>query len=199
LLLDAYALLPQIGPAIVLAYTAIETRIAQALDRLAALTGLNPLLWMWLTDRGDFTKDPSTAEQLDVLSRALAGKSLKDDTGLWESFQNLRTARNRFVHEGMASIGKQRLAVDDNRAQQLINGAELIIDWIENLLPEDERRPRAQSPNPVTVARLLFAVPSGEVDQGVAASEAADEGQQSEPPQEDTEVAADPSERPVDT
>lgn len=62
-----------------LAHTAVETRVAQTLDRLAVLTGLNPELWSWLTDRGDFTKDPSTAEQLDRLAKALTEMSLKDD------------------------------------------------------------------------------------------------------------------------
>jgi hypothetical protein len=159
LLLDAYGLLPQVGPAIVLAYSAIETRIARALDRLAALVGLNPVLWEWINDRGNFIKDPSTAEQLDVLAKALIGKSLKEEANLWEGYQNLRQARNGFVHSGKATIGKLQTEVDSARANELVQGAERIIDWIESLLPQTERRPRFQSPNGLTVTRLLLTVP----------------------------------------
>ncbi len=174
LLLDAYALLPQVGPAIVLAYTAIETRAARALDRLAALTGQNPALWSWLTNREDYTKDPSTSEQLDVVAKALTGKSLKDDQRLWQDFQNLRSARNRFVHEGRAIIGRSGIAVDANRAGELVKSAELIIDWLENLLPQDERRPRFQSPNSFSVATLLVNLPAAEAPAGSADTETAD-------------------------
>jgi hypothetical protein len=160
LLLDAYALLPQVGPAVVLAHTAVETRVAQTLDRQAVLTGLNPELWSWLTDRGDFTKDPSTAEQLDRLAKALTGKSLKDDQRLWEGFQHLREARNKFVHEGKATLGRSRTPVDSSKAAELVQSAEKIIDWLENLLPQAERRPRFQSPNQATVGKLLVALPS---------------------------------------
>jgi hypothetical protein len=183
LLLDADALLPQVGPAIVLAYAAVETRITGALDRLAALTGLNSALWSWLTDRGDFRKDPSPAEQLDMVSSALTGRSLKGEPQLWEAFQNLRDARNRFVHEGKASVGRQRLEVDGERARQLVSGAGLIVDWIESLLPEAERRPRAQSPNQVTVARLFY-VPGSEVSPVDARVDVADTEERDGPEQE---------------
>ncbi len=188
LLLDAYALLPQVGPAIVLAYSAIETRISQALDRIATLTGLNPTLWSWLTHRSDFTKDPSTAEQLDVVSRALTGNSLKDDAQLWERLQNLRQARNNFVHEGRPSIGRRGLTVDIQLAQQLINGAEQIIDWIENLLPQAERRPRAQSPNQVTVARLVMADSTMTSDEP-STNDGNHQPQPAEPPDDSSEIA----------
>jgi hypothetical protein len=166
LLLDAYALVPQVGPAIVLAYTAIETRAAQALDRVAVLTGLNPTLWSWLTNRKDFTKDPSPAEQLDVLAKALTGKSLKEDQNLWESFIHLREARNRFVHEGKATLGRPPIQVDGSKATALIKGAEEIIDWLENLLPAEERRPRFQSPNQLLITRPFFVMPGGETPSG---------------------------------
>lgn len=184
LLLDADPLLPQVGPAIVLAYAAVETRIARALNGLAALTGRNPVLWSWLTDRGDFRKDPSTAEQLDVVTKALTGRCLKDDAHLWEAFQNLREARNRFVHEGKASIGRQRLEVDGGRASQLVNGAGLIIDWIENLLPQAERRPRAQSPNQIIVTKPLLAPPGSEMSPTQTVTNVADRTPQDEPVQE---------------
>jgi hypothetical protein len=171
LLLDAYALLPQVGPAIVLAYSAIETRVAQTLDRLAILTGQNPALWSWLTDREDHTKDPSTSDQLDVLAKALTGRSLKDDQQLWEKFRNLNSARNRFVHEGKATIGRSGTVVDASKAAELVQGAELIIDWLESLLPQDERRPRFVSPNPMSFATLLVKVPASEVVSNDSATE----------------------------
>jgi hypothetical protein len=183
LLLDAYGLLPQVGPAIVLAYTAIETRIARALDRLAALVGVNPVLWGWINDRGNFIKDPSTAEQLDVLAKSLIGKSLKDEARLWEGYQNLRQARNGFVHAGKATIGKNQVEVDAAQANELIQGAERIIDWIEGLLPEPERRPRFQSPNQLTVMRLLLAVP----DDPAAGDNGTDAGPPGDAPPEQSE------------
>lgn len=187
LLLDAYALLPQVGPAIVLAYSAIETRVAQTLDRLAILTSQNPVLWSWLTDRGDFTKDPSTSEQLDVVAKALTGKSLKDDQQLWEKFRNLREARNKFVHEGKATIGRPGAVVDGNKAGELVQGAELIIDWLDSLLPQDERRPRFNSPNPMSFATLLVKVPVSEtIADGPAAETGVREEQDELGPEDST-------------
>lgn len=158
-----------------LAYTAVETRIAGALDQLAALVGLNPVLWEWINDRGNFIKDPSTAEQLDVLAKALIGKSLKDEAKLWERYQNLRQARNGFVHSGKAAIGKLQTEVDSARANELVQGAERTIDWIESLLPQPERRPRFQSPNALSVTRLLLAMPDDpHADTGASAGSPGD-------------------------
>ena len=116
LLLDAYALPPQVGPAVVLAHTAVETRVAQTTDRNAILTGLNAELWSWLTVR-------STAEQLDRLAKALTGKSLKDDRRLWEGFQHLREALekqgNKFVHEGKAPSAAHGLQSTAAKRQNL--------------------------------------------------------------------------------
>jgi hypothetical protein len=115
-----------------------------------------------LTDRGDFTKDPSTAEQLDILAKAMTGKSLKDDQRLWEGFRHLREARNRFVHEGRATLGRPAIPIDSSKASELVQNAESIVDWLGNLLPQAERRPRFESPTRVTVAKLLFAPIGGE-------------------------------------
>src|SRR5207237_6819056 len=89
LLPDALDLLPEVGPTIVLAFAAIETRIEAAVERLAAATELSDDLWEWIKKReGDYRKEPSVKEQLDPLLRALSGHTLKEARRLWEAFQN---------------------------------------------------------------------------------------------------------------
>lgn len=141
LLLDAVDLLPDIGPSIVLAFAAIETRIESALDVLAPQAGISEEFWDWIKRReDDYRREPSIREQVDQLLHGLSGRSLKEDDRLWQAFQNLRSARNTFVHEGRATIGTD--PVTGERVSQLIALAGEIIDWIENLLPAEERRPR---------------------------------------------------------
>jgi hypothetical protein len=140
LLLDAMHPDVELGPSLVLAAAAVETRIADALDVLAEGKFSEPL-WTWIRDReGDYSQEPSVAEQLDVLLEALGGRSLKEDNRLWAAGANLRRARNTFVHEGRATIGGS--AVTRERARELAVHAGEIIDFIEGLLPEDRRRPR---------------------------------------------------------
>jgi hypothetical protein len=142
LLLDAMDLDVELGPSLVLAATAVETRIATALDVLAE-GKLSDRLWTWIRDReGGYVQEPSVAEQLDVFLEALGGRSLKDDARMWEAGANLREARNRFVHEGRATIGKSKEAVTRQKARELVRQAGEIIDFIEELLPEEHRRPR---------------------------------------------------------
>ena len=140
LLLDASPLLPEVGPAIVLAAAALENLIADCLDFLAAHSTVPPGLWAWINDRGDYRKEPSTAEQYDVLLRALSSRSLKDEPEMWEAFKNLRDARNSFVHEGRAKIGNK--PVTTGEAMVLIVKANQIVEWIEQLLPVKKRRQR---------------------------------------------------------
>jgi hypothetical protein len=140
LLLDAYEVLPRVGPAVVLAATAVETRLDTALDALAPGAGFDDNFWTWITDRkGQFYKEPSLVERADNLLEAVSGQSLKGESELWEGFQQLRAARNSFVHEGVAKIGD--VPVEPRRAWQLIGRAQEIVDWIERLLPEDSQRP----------------------------------------------------------
>ena len=154
LFLDALALLPEIGPAIVLAFSAIETRIQTALAALAAHGGIGEELWIWISERDDYRKMPSITEQLDSLLHAVSGSSLKDHATLWEAFQNLRKARNSFVHEGRAKIGEQAVTVD--RARELVTQAGTIIDWIEALLPADQRRPTfVAAPGTVEITKAM--------------------------------------------
>ncbi|MGD1070644.1 MAG: hypothetical protein ABSB15_10935 [Bryobacteraceae bacterium] len=78
------------------------------------------------------------SEQYDVLLKFLTGHSLKEESELWASFQNLKQARNRFVHEGLASIGK--VPVDAAKAEELVRSAPKIIARIREWLPEDIQR-----------------------------------------------------------
>ena len=155
LLLDAYSLLPDIGPALVLATSAIETRTDSALDLLAEGADLDHDFWEWLRQRGgQYHKEPSFAEKLDPLLKGVAGVSLRDEALLWQKFQDIRKARNTFTHEGLPSIGNT--IVDSDKAIALIRTAEEIIDWIEALLPEAARRPPFEPWVTIQSERTLF-------------------------------------------
>ena len=77
LLLDAEAEFPRIGPAIVLAATALEVLISQVLDRLAAQSSLPAPLWQWINRRGE---EPAVDQQYDALLKFFTGHSLKEET-----------------------------------------------------------------------------------------------------------------------
>lgn len=139
LLLDAFGELPNIGAGIVLAATALEIFIARTLDQLAARSKLSPDIWKWLNVRKDRDRNPSVEEQFDSLLKILASHSLKEEPRLWELFTNLKTARNSFVHEGVAKVGGS--PIDDSKAKQLILAAGDVIKKIQEWLPEDLRSP----------------------------------------------------------
>jgi hypothetical protein len=133
-LLDAFALLPDVGPAVVLANTALEVRINQVLDETVPSTGVGPALWAWITDRERFWQEPSTADRFDVLLRALTSRSLADEPDLWKAFKNLRAARNSFVHAGELRIGKRATqSVTVEMAQDLLMKAQRILDWLDSV------------------------------------------------------------------
>lgn len=138
LLLDARAALPEVGPAIVLAQTALEVFVAHILNELAKRSDLPEDLWAFLNDR-ERRKDPSIGEQFDELLRILLGTSLKEDNLLWEGFSNLRDARNEFVHRGDARIGGT--PVDGGKALELVDKAEAIVTFVRSRLPEDLQWP----------------------------------------------------------
>jgi hypothetical protein len=140
LLLDAFARLPHVGAAIVLGFSALEVRIEAALNDLARLYGVRSEMWDWINDRGDYRKEPSTLEQFDSLLKAVTGKSLKEESRLWDGLQHLRKARNSFAHDGIAVLGG--IPVDAARATELLQMAAEIIDWVDLLLPAEFRRPR---------------------------------------------------------
>jgi hypothetical protein len=76
----------------------------------------------------------------DLLLRVMTGHSLKEEGRLWEAFQNLRSARNAFAHEGRAVLGG--VEVTPEKAAELIGHAKAIADWVERLLPVERKRPK---------------------------------------------------------
>jgi hypothetical protein len=142
LLLDSRAALPHVGTAVVLAATALEVFIAELLDVLVKECPVPNLLWDWINDRDDdHHKQPSVSEQFDALLKVMTGHSLKEDNGLWEAFQNLKNARNRFVHYGIPTIGKSTSAVSESEALSLIGQADAIVAKIREWIPEKWRWP----------------------------------------------------------
>jgi len=139
LLLDARNDLPRVGPAVVLAATALEVFIAHVLDRLAPRSPVPAPLWDWLNDRDDsHLRQPSVEEQYDTLLKVFTGHSLKEN-GLWDAFMNLKTARNKFVHEGIAKVGGA--AVSPETAGRLVGGAFEIVATVRGWLPPDLQWP----------------------------------------------------------
>jgi hypothetical protein len=139
LLTDAHGALPHIGAAIVLAATALEIFIAGINNKLAARSAIPPALWEWVTDRQNHLSDPSVEEQFSVLVKVLCGHSLKEDGAKWEAFKNLKTARNKFAHEGVARIGRE--PVDLPTALRLLEAAEDIVVTVRDWLPADLQWP----------------------------------------------------------
>lgn len=149
LLLDANALWPNIGSAVVTAFTALETFITWALEVLQSSTHtFKDDAWEWIMNRNDWSKSPSVEEQYDNLLSVFTAKSLKDNQKLWMVFKDLKKARNSLVHEGLATLGNGEI-VDAPKAKRLIDGAAEIIAWVEQLLPEEHRRHGSGAVTPV--------------------------------------------------
>lgn len=139
LLLDAQEALPEIGPSVVLAATALEVFISYILNELAKKSLTPKELWDWINKRGFWLKEPSVQEQFDGLLKILLGISLKEKSDLWESFKNLRDARNSFVHDGVAKIGQSPISED--KVRELLVKAHEIILFIRTKLPPDLQWP----------------------------------------------------------
>lgn len=137
--LDARAALPHVGTAVVLGSACLEVFVAAMLDQLATRGAAPPDLWNWINHRSDWLKRPSVDEQFDSLLRQLLGHSLKEDSGLWESFKNLRGARNSFVHEGVAMIGGRALTASD--VGRLLDRVDGVIAWTRQWLPDELKWP----------------------------------------------------------
>ena len=140
LLVDSRGALPHVGTAVVLAATALEVFISDVLHKIATESTLPADLWGWITDRGDWQKEPSVEEQYSILLQVLCGHSLKEDGTLWEAFKNLRKARNSFVHEGVAMVGKKPLQASG--AMNLIERADQIVSRVREWMPEEHRWPK---------------------------------------------------------
>jgi len=139
LLLDASVELPNIGPAIVLAAITLEVFISNVLDKLAIHKGISPSMWSWLNNRGDYDKNPHVEEQFDVLLKELTGHSLKEEQELWKLFMDVKSARNKFVHEGKPKLGKK--VVNEDTARVLVDGANRIIAKVREWTPQELQWP----------------------------------------------------------
>lgn len=139
LLLDAEAHLPDVVPAITLSAVALEVLIGNSLAALAPADHPAAELWHYINNRGDYHKEPSVAEEYDVLLRALTGRSLKEEPVLWLAFRNLRSARNDLVHKGTVTIGGR--PITRHQAYELVGRAKEIAVWVESLLPGSAQRP----------------------------------------------------------
>jgi hypothetical protein len=94
-------------------------------------------------------KQPSVKEKFHQVLFLLTGRSLeKEQKELWKAFDELRSVRNSIVHQGRAVITRRankkkrtiETLVSVNMAEQMITNAERIIFWVEEILPEHERR-----------------------------------------------------------
>lgn len=139
LLLDAESILPEVGPSIVLTFTALEIFISKTLDKIAEASELDKDLWNWINNRGFYLKEPSIDEKYDFLSKNLIGISIKSNSALWEPFKQLQKSRNTFVHEGIAMLADE--IVTDEKARFFIGNAYEIIEFIKNGIPEELRWP----------------------------------------------------------
>ena len=139
LLVEAIGLPPTaLGSKITLAQTALEVRASEALNVLARKRRIRAPIWRMLMEPDDPMKAPSLTDQLDTLLKVLGGRSLKEDGQLWESFRQLRRARNTFTHEARLMLGKRPMTEAD--ANQLLNAVVRIIAFIDALLPDKDRR-----------------------------------------------------------
>jgi hypothetical protein len=139
LLVDAAELLPAVGPSIFLAYAALEIRIVDAANVLAVEQKLHAGIWKWFTQERGLPMRPDTEELAKTVFTLLGGKSLTQEKGLWDTFTQLRKARNSFTHGGVAR-DTNRKEITPGKAAELVAGARPILDWIEALLPPQNRR-----------------------------------------------------------
>jgi hypothetical protein len=153
LLIDSRGALPEVGTAIVLAATALEVFIAELLGRLVKETSIPDSLWSWINDRGNWQKEPSVDEQFDILLKILSGHSLKEDNTLWEGLKNLRSARNSFVHEGVAKLGRTPLSMPETL--QLIGLADFIVAKVREWIPEKYRWPVFQHTFQYEISKVI--------------------------------------------
>jgi hypothetical protein len=157
LLLDADLLMPQVGPALVMAATAIETLAAAVLSHLASIGTASPALWQWINNR-DWIKTPSVEEQCDTLLDALGGRSLKSNATLWQAFKNLKTVRNSFVHEGRPLLGGAEISESDARI--MLTKAQEIVQFLEAFLPLDQRRATVRGVFNWSIQQQLIGTPT---------------------------------------
>jgi len=131
LYLDALFLLPEVGPALTLAISAVETATDQMIeDRVSSKPG----------EAEKLISGNRLSQRLDKVSKRIAGVSLKDNSTLWTAFDRLRRARNMAAHEGQPIL--DGVVINDLVAQQMILESRSILDWVENLMRPELRSHR---------------------------------------------------------
>jgi hypothetical protein len=131
LLLDAEAILPEIGPSIVLTFTSLEVFIAKTLDLMAEHNKSDLELWTLLNKHE--SRNLKIENRFKFLSKHFIGATIADDAKLWKAFDDLRLARNSFAHKGIAKIQDEIVTVDKTR--ELIHAANSIINYLRQKLP----------------------------------------------------------------
>lgn len=152
LLLDARASLPEIGPSLVLAATALEVFISEILNVLAKDHQTPNEIWEWIQNR-NWVKKPSTEEQFDFLLQYFVGKGLKSEINLWQGFKNLKNSRNTFVHDGRPMIGND--VVNLEKTKELINIAHEIIEFVSRLIPVKHQLPSFDHKVDVSITQTI--------------------------------------------
>jgi hypothetical protein len=99
-------------------------------------------------------KQPSIEEQYDVLLKEFMGHSLKENAALWQSFMTLKTARNKYVHEGVATIGGVPVTIDE--ALSLLRQVFAISEWIRDRLPADLQWQKFEIPTQIEAYKTLI-------------------------------------------
>lgn len=131
---QAFNMLPDLGPAIVLTYSSIEVLLEELTNALAKESFKPYGIWEWLNNRESYWREPSVADRADKLLSELSGRSLKEQPDLWQDFRRIRECRNNFIHEGKLEIGGRLLTTAE--VAQLVLSGKKILDWLKALLTE---------------------------------------------------------------
>jgi hypothetical protein len=154
LLLDAYQVLPEIGPSMVLALAAVETAATAACANQASAQ-VPPALWTFIAD------DLRVGDLLGKVLTGLGGTALSvADAPLWERFLALRAGRNSFCHRG-DPVDNQGQGITAPRAASLVLAADEILQWLETYLPSHQHRPRSTTSIETSVTYPFLRVADG--------------------------------------
>jgi len=132
----------------------LKVFISHVLSELSADSTVPDQLWEWITQKQMRYKEPGAEEGFDVLLKTLLGTSLKDAPELWEVFRNIEEARDTFVHEGMAQIG--RVPVTPDSVRRMLLKVTEIISFVKDKLPESLHWPQYDHSLKITVAKPVL-------------------------------------------
>lgn len=135
--LDAWDALErdEIGLSMVLAFTSLEVFIPFILDKFAKKQVKPQKMWIWINNHNN--REPDVSDQFNGLLEVFTGSRLIEEPKLWKAFNEIREARNKFVHEGIASI--KNIPVNAKKATELLQETRNIVSFIKNKLPKSMR------------------------------------------------------------